>query len=109
MLQSISMKEYSEDVFKDFGFVIYDECHHLVPKHFHALLKTGCKYTLGLSATQTRADGLTKVFRWHLGEMVYKINKRDEENVNVKMIEYMPPKMSQSSAPAQTNLKLKKK
>lgn len=100
MLQSISMKEYSEDVFNDFGFVIYDECHHLGAETFsRALLKTGCKYTLGLSATPTRADGLTKVFQWHLGEMVYKINKRDEENVNVKMIEYFPPKMSHSSVP----------
>ena len=99
MLQSISMKEYSEDIFKDFGFVIYDECHHLGAETFsRALLKTGCKYTLGLSATPTRADGLTKVFQWHLGDMVYKINKRDEENVDVKMIQYLPPKMSKSSA-----------
>jgi superfamily II DNA or RNA helicase len=92
MLQSISMKEYSEDMFKDFGFVIYDECHHLGAETFsRALLKTGCKYTLGLSATPTRADGLTKVFQWHLGDIVYKINKREEENVKVKLIEYTAP------------------
>jgi superfamily II DNA or RNA helicase len=91
MLQSISMKEYPEDLFNDFGFVIYDECHHLGAETFsRALLKTVCKYTLGLSATPTRADGLTKVFQWHLGDMVYKINKRDEEHVDVKMIKYQP-------------------
>jgi superfamily II DNA or RNA helicase len=100
MLQSISMKEYSEDVFKDFGFVIYDECHHLGAETFsRALLKTGCKYTLGLSATPNRADGLSKVFQWHLGDIVFKINKREEENVRVKLIEYEPPSNS-SSAPA---------
>ncbi len=92
MLQSISMKEYPESVFKDFGFVIYDECHHLGAETFsRALLKTGCKYTLGLSATPNRADGLSKVFQWHLGDIVYKINKRDDNNVNVKLIKYVPP------------------
>ena len=41
MLQSISMKEYDESVFSDFGFVIYDECHHLGAEVFSkALLKT---------------------------------------------------------------------
>ena len=34
MLQSISMKEYPESIFKDFGFVIYDECHHLGAETF---------------------------------------------------------------------------
>ena len=29
MLQSISMIDYDDDLFNDFGLVIYDECHHL--------------------------------------------------------------------------------
>ena len=99
MLQSISMKEYPESTFKDFGFVIYDECHHLGAETFsRALLKTGCKYTLGLSATPNRADGLSKVFQWHLGDIVYKINKRDDNNVNVKLIKYVPPQNSNGAA-----------
>ena len=92
MLQSISMKEYDDDVFSSFGFVIYDECHHLGAETFsRALLKTGCQYTLGLSATPQRADGLTKVFQWYLGDIVYKINKREEEDVRVECIKYTPP------------------
>lgn len=90
MLQSISMKEYDESVFSDFGFVIYDECHHLGAEVFSkALLKTSCKYTLGLSATPKRNDGLSKVFEWYLGPMVYSIKKRDLEEVNVKLITYI--------------------
>ena len=89
MLQSISMKEYSEKVFEDFGLVIYDECHHLGAETFSkALLKTGTKYTLGLSATPKRMDGLSKVFEWYLGDIVYNIKKRDEDDVNVKLIVY---------------------
>jgi len=89
MLQSISMIDYSEKVFEDFGLVIYDECHHLGAETFSkALLKTGTKYTLGLSATPKRADGLSKVFGWYLGDIVYSIKKRDEDDVNVKMVVY---------------------
>ena len=85
------MKEYDEEVFSSFGFVIYDECHHLGAETFsRALLKTGCKYTLGLSATPQEADGLTKVFQWSLGSIVYKINKREEEEVRVECIKYTP-------------------
>ena len=89
MLQSLSMTEYNEDIFKGFGFVIYDECHHLGAEVFSkALLKTNFKYLLGLSATPKRMDGLTKVFEWYLGSIVYSIKKREEENVKVKVIKY---------------------
>lgn len=89
MLQSISMIEYPEDTFNDFGLVIYDECHHLGAEVFSkALLKTPCKYTLGLSATPKRNDGLSKVFEWFLGKMIFQIKKRDDNNVNVKLIDY---------------------
>ena len=89
MLQSISMIEYSPHIFENFGLVIYDECHHLGAETFSkALLKTGCKYTLGLSATPKRLDGLSKVFEWYLGNIVFSIKKRDDNNVNVKMIMY---------------------
>ena len=38
MLQSISMKEYPEDTFNSFGFVIIDECHHLAAEVFSRAL-----------------------------------------------------------------------
>ena len=89
MLQSLSMVEYKDEVFKDFGLVIYDECHHLGAEvSCRALSKTSFKYLLGLSATPKRADGLTKVFEWYLGPIVYAIKKRDAESVDVKVIKY---------------------
>ena len=86
MLQSISMKNYPSKIFSEFGLVIYDECHHVSAEVFsRALLKTGFRYTLGLSATPKRKDGLTKVFKWYLGEMAYQaINTRlDVVNINI--------------------------
>jgi superfamily II DNA or RNA helicase len=89
MLQSISMKEFPEDAFDSFGLVIFDECHHLGAEVFsRALFKTSCKYTLGLSATLKRTDGLHKIFEWYLGDIVYQIKKRGKEDVKVKYIKY---------------------
>ena len=92
MLQSVSMRDYPEGTFDGFGFVIYDECHHLGAEIFsRSLIKVGCQYTLGLSATPDRADGLTKVFKWFLGDIVYQIKKRDKEEVKVRLIKYYSP------------------
>lgn len=89
MLQSISMKEYPEDAFDSFGLVIFDECHHLGAEVFsRALFKTSFKYTLGLSATPKRTDGLQKVFEWYLGKIVFQIKKRNQETVNIKLFKY---------------------
>lgn len=71
-LQSLCMKDYSPDVFEDFGFVVVDEVHHTSAEIFsRALRKVAFKYTLGLSATINRKDGLSKVFKWYLGNVLY--------------------------------------
>lgn len=77
-LHSLSMKEYDENTFCDFGLVIIDECHHIAAQVFSkALLKINFQYALGLSATVNRKDGLSKVFKWFIGDVVYKITKKE--------------------------------
>jgi superfamily II DNA or RNA helicase len=89
MLQSISMKEYDDDVFNKFGLVIYDESHHCASKVFsQALMKTCCKYTLALSATPYRNDGLIKVMHWFLGETIYREKIRINNQVVSKIFTY---------------------
>jgi len=74
MIQSISMKDYDKEIFKNFGFTIYDECHHTPGKCFSKIFyKIGSKYNLGLSATLTRSDGLTKVIKYFLGKVIVNI------------------------------------
>ena len=90
MIQSISAKDYG-DIYKSFGLVIYDEAHHVSAKYFsRSLMKTNCKYIVGLSATPTRIDGLTKVIHWFIGDILYKEKQKMNNNVNVKIIDYMP-------------------
>lgn len=90
-LQSLSMKTYAEDVLSDFGFVVIDECHHIGAEVFsQALKKVNFQYSLGLSATITRKDGLTKVFKWFLGDIVFKAAKRLDE-LEVRFFEFYEP------------------
>ena len=80
MLQSVSMKDYDSAVFDGFGLAIVDEVHHIAAEVFsRALHKINFKHTLGLSATPTRKDGLTKVIKWFLGDVVYKASKRADK------------------------------
>lgn len=90
-LQSLSMKTYDDDLLNDMGFVIVDECHHIGAEVFsQALKKVNFQYSLGLSATMTRKDGLTKVFKWYLGDIVYKAAKRADE-LDVQLCEFYDP------------------
>ncbi len=90
MIQSLSMKEYDVSIFKDFGFMIIDEVHHMGAEVFsNSLCKVVTPYTLGLSATMERKDGLSKVFKMFLGETIH-VEKRDtsEQSVLVKSLQY---------------------
>uniref|UniRef100_A0A6C0BKF1 Helicase ATP-binding domain-containing protein n=1 Tax=viral metagenome TaxID=1070528 RepID=A0A6C0BKF1_9ZZZZ len=72
MIQTLCSQTFPSTTFQNYGFTIFDECHHLGAAHFsRALVKIQTKYMLGLSATPKRDDGLTKVFEWFLGEPVY--------------------------------------
>nr|QBK88941.1 MAG: A18-like helicase [Mimivirus LCMiAC02] len=89
MLHSISMKDYPEEVFNEFNVLLVDEIHHISSRIFSkSLFKTVCKYTIGLSATPHRADGLTKVINWHIGDIIYDLKRPGSKNVIVKMFDY---------------------
>jgi len=89
MLQSLSMKEYDSGVFDEFGLTIADECHHISAEVFcRSLFKIVTPYMLGLSATMNRKDGLTKVFKQFLGNVLYKEERTSDDAVNVRKIEY---------------------
>jgi len=89
MLQSLSIKDYDSSVFEDFGFTIVDECHHIAAEVFsRALPKINTFYSLGLSATPNRSDGLTKVFTMYLGPVIYRVISNDDKKVRVNIIKY---------------------
>ena len=74
MIQSISMKDYSPEIFNCFSFTIFDETHHYCSKVFsNAFYKIGSFYNLGLSATIKRADKLEYVLEWFLFKSVVNV------------------------------------
>ncbi len=89
MLQSLSMKDYPPSVFSSFGFTIIDEVHHISSETFScALFKIVTRYMLGLSATMNRKDGTTKVFKYFLGDIIQKVVRKGEHDVEVRGIQY---------------------
>ena len=72
MIQTLCSQSFPDNFFNDYGLTIFDECHHLGAQHFcKTLFKIQTKKLLGLSATPTRADGLTKVFEMFLGKPLF--------------------------------------
>ena len=59
---------------KHFGLVIVDEAHHVPANTFTEILMTlGARFRLGLTATPERADGLTNMLHWSLGEIIHEV------------------------------------
>ena len=85
MLQSLSMKDYQCELFSSFGLTVVDEVHHIAAEVFvRSLFKIVTPYVLGLSATMQRKDGLTKVFKMFLGDIIYKEKRDGNDKVIVK-------------------------
>lgn len=91
MIQTICSRPYPVGTFARFGFAIFDEVHHLGAEHFsQALQRINCRRMLGLTATPTRTDGLSKVFEWYLGPIVYQIKNRPlDDTVVVEVMRYV--------------------
>jgi superfamily II DNA or RNA helicase len=102
MMQTLVQRDtLGSSLFKTYGFCIFDECHHLGASNFsQALLKIQTKTMLGLSATPTRDDGLSKVFHWYLGEPVYWEKKREADpTVQVRVLHFSTRDTAYSEEP----------
>lgn len=63
---------------KRVGHIVVDECHRAPSRTFTAAVTAfDSAYSLGLSATPYRRDGLTQLIFWHLGEMHARIEGQD--------------------------------
>lgn len=82
MLQSVCRDKYPREIFKRFGMVAVDEAHHISSRIFSkALPIISTKYMMGLTATPNRKDGLTKVFKWFLGDIAFKASSMNDFKV----------------------------
>lgn len=73
MLQSLAKIDYPPETFDKFGLTLCDEVHNTSSRIFSkVLMKLSSLYTIGLSATPKRSDGCEYVFKWFIGDIVYK-------------------------------------
>lgn len=99
-LQSLSMKSYDSSLFSVFGLFVIDEVHHTGAEVFSkALQKTNFRRCLGLSATVNRKDGMTKVFTWYIGDVVYEIKTSEDTEVKVLMLRFQDGDLSYCEEP----------
>lgn len=84
MVNTLSMKRYPAKTFNCFDLLIVDECHTVGSEIFHLCLpKIRTPWTLGLSATPWRKDGLFNVVEYYLGPIVYKQENTINSNIPV--------------------------
>ena len=72
----------------DSGVVVHN-CHHTASKIYsNSLYKTGAQYTIGLSATPFRKDGLSKVMNWYIGNPMFSMKAKVNKQVIAKIFYY---------------------
>lgn len=73
-----SVYSRAKELKKHMGHIVVDECHRAPSRTFTAAVTAfDCAYSLGLSATPYRRDGLTPLIFWHLGEMHARIDSAE--------------------------------
>jgi len=95
-IQTLLVRKYN--AFDGIGCLIIDEAHHICAESFsQAMFGISFKYVIGLSATPTRKDGLTRVLHWFLGQTAFEVRRKNQTNVIVKILPFthaeykMPP------------------
>ena len=89
MVQTMYDRQYQENAFSSFGLTVIDEVHRIGSEQFSkTLFKTITPYMLGISATVERKDKLTKILYMFIGDRIYSEERKDEDAVEVRAIQY---------------------
>ena len=92
MIQTLYSRDYPMNTFSSFGLTVIDEVHRIGSEEFSkTLTKVVTKYMLGISATVERKDGLTDILYMYIGPKVYEEERKDEDVVQVRAIQYEDP------------------
>lgn len=90
MLQTLYDRAFPENAFESFGLTIIDEVHRIGSEQFSkSLLRILTPNMLGISATVDRKDKLTCVLYMFIGSKIYTEERKDEDPVCVRGIEYI--------------------
>lgn len=97
MIQTLCMRSHPTGTFDTVGLVIVDEAHHVGAPAFSQAMFTMCpRYTLGLTATPDRKDGLTRILYWFLGPAYFTFGRESSKNVVVTKVPFSCPEYHQA-------------
>lgn len=89
MLQTLVSRKYPASTFDACGLLVADEVHHIGAAVFsQAMLGLALPYTLGLSATPDRKDGLGRVVGWFMGDMAFRLHRENQASTRVDIVKY---------------------
>lgn len=92
MIQTLCSREYEPNALDSIGFLIVDEAHHIGAAAFsQSMFKLCPKYTLGLTATPERKDGLTNILYWFMGPEFFRLQRTGQKSTRVEPIFYDDP------------------
>lgn len=78
MISSLGRKGDINDIVKDYGMVIMDECHHGASQTAEEVLgEVNARYVYGLTATPKRDDGLEQKIFMQFGPIRYRYTAKD--------------------------------
>ena len=78
MITSLGKNDNINQIVKDYGLVIVDECHHSsAVTHENVLNELNAKYIYGLTATPKREDGQEKKIFMQFGPIRYRLTAKD--------------------------------
>lgn len=89
MIQTLLSRDYPPSLFDPFSLMIFDEAHHVAAKVFSQIMfSLNMPYTLGLTATPTRKDGLERLIHHFLGPLSYTKALSVDQKVTVNVYRY---------------------
>lgn len=92
MIQTLCSREHDPKLFDSIGLLIVDEAHHIGAAAFSQCMFKLCpKYSLGLTATPERKDGLTRILYWFLGPEFFRVQRENQKTTRIETIRYEDP------------------
>lgn len=79
------------DIVKNYGMIIIDECHHLAAYTYESAVNhVNAKYVYGVTATPDRENGHTPIIKMQCGDIRYEVDfKKFNKNLNIPMKVYV--------------------
>lgn len=86
MVQSLARREDLERLTASYGFVVFDECHHVPAVTFERCVRqVPIPRWLGLTATPYRRDGLQGLINMYCGPTRFDATKRNDRNETMRL------------------------